>query len=195
MRRPLLSRAMDQQRAGRPARRAPRRRAATPSARRCAGRRATCGIASLATSSDCTTTFTAPVERLDLVGDGQDRAVGERHEARRCHAHGAPRGRAPLGASRCQQRRRENRAPVRARAARRSAASNGSSSTSRRISLPLVTLTIVWPDSGAPYWLSASRQRTQLVAAVQVRAREPVRLALVEIAAHADEPVRQREQR
>ena len=33
--------------------------------------------------------------------------------------------------------------------------SNGSSSTSSRISLPLVTLTTVWPDSGYPYPASA----------------------------------------
>ena len=73
--------------------------------------------------------------------------------------------------------------------------SNGSSSTSRRSSLPLVTSTIVWPAFRIAEPRLGVRQRTNLVERVQVCARQTVWFALVEVASHADVAVRQGEQR
>ena len=58
--------------------------------------------------------------------------------------------------------------------------SSGSSSTSSRITLPSVTFTIVWPASGYPYPASRVRQGVLLVEAVEVGARKPSRLALLQ---------------
>ncbi len=73
--------------------------------------------------------------------------------------------------------------------------SRGSSSTSRRMILPLVTLMTVCPSSGKPYAGLGVRQRPHLVDRVQVAARQPVRVAFVQVAAQPDVPVRQREDR
>ena len=54
------------------------------------------GTGSLATSSDCTTMRAARLERLDLVADRRDRALDEGHEPRRADAHALAGGRDPL---------------------------------------------------------------------------------------------------
>ena len=90
----------------------------------------------------------APLQRLHLVADGRDRPVGERDKAGGADPHRArpmtptpgpapPPPAGPAGAHASAD------CPYRT--------SNGSSSTSSRNSFPLVTLTIVCPDSGKPY--------------------------------------------
>jgi hypothetical protein len=88
------------------------------------------------------------VDRLDLVGDGHGGPLGERHQPGRPDPHGPAGRRAPLDAAaqaarpQVEDRSCRTRWPVRT--------SKGSSSTSRRMSLPEVTLMIVWPTSGFP---------------------------------------------
>ena len=63
------------------------------------------------------------------------------------------------------------------------------------MSLPLVTLTTVWPGLRVAVAGLGVGQRAHLVEPVQVGARQAVRLALVEVPAQADVPVGEREHR
>ena len=73
--------------------------------------------------------------------------------------------------------------------------SKGSSSTSSRMILPLVTLMTVCPAVRKAVACLRVRQRPDLVHRVQVAAGQPVRVALIKVAAQPDVPVRQGEDR
>ena len=96
MRRPLCSRLVDEQRRRIVAHWCSSETSGDSMAAAARGSPSSDGSCSLATSSDCTTMFARSVERLDLVDDAHDRAMGEGDEASRRDADGAPRRRAPL---------------------------------------------------------------------------------------------------
>ncbi len=133
------------------------------------------------------------LERLDLEADRGDRALGERHEPRRLHAHRAAGRRPPLDLS-GQQPRPQVQPPL----------------VAQQLAVADVERLVVdeQPDQLAVGDVDDRlavlrvavgglrvRQRAGLVEAVEVGAREPERLALVEVAAQADVPVGEREHR
>ena len=151
------------------------------------------GIGSFATSSDCTTTRSALVERLDLVQHRGDRALRERHEARRRDAHAAPRGRDPLDLAAQHAVAQVEHALVRAQIAvadveRLVVDEQADELAVRDVDERLARLREAVCRLGVG-------QRVQLEEPVQVRAGNAVRLALVEVAAQPDVAVREREDR
>lgn len=133
------------------------------------------------------------LERLDLVADRGHGALDERDEPLRGDAHALARGRAPVGAPAQQPGAEVEHAFVGEQLAeadveRLVVDQEPHDLPVRDVHDHLTGLRVAVARFGV-------RQRALLVEAVQVRPGEPVRLALVEVAAEADVPVRKREHR
>ena len=133
------------------------------------------------------------VDRLDLVEDRSDRALGERHEARGADAYAIARRRRPFRPPREGSRAQVEHALVReqlpvADVERLVVDEQADDLRVRDVDDRLARLRIAVARLG-------DRQRSKLVERVQVRAGQAVRLALVEVAAQPDVPVREREDR
>ena len=151
------------------------------------------GCGSLVTSSDWTTTRMRLVDRLDLVGDRRDRALGERDEAGRADLDGLAGGRAPLHLAVQGPRPEVELALVGPQLA--VADVEGLVPDQQPDHLAVGDVDHGLAHLGLAVGGLGVGQRALLVEAVQVGAGQRQRLALVEVAAQADVPVGEREHR